>query len=55
MNNMDITTGTAVAKTACGKKEENNVDNKKEENRAESIAITNIVFNVFFILYLPFI
>ena len=30
-----------ISMTACGKKEENNVDNKKEENRAESINETN--------------
>lgn len=30
-----------ISMTACGKKEENNVDNKKVENRAESINETN--------------
>lgn len=30
-----------ISMTACGKKEENNVDNKKEGNRAESINETN--------------
>ena len=30
-----------ISMTACGKKEENNVDNKTEENRAESINETN--------------
>ena len=30
-----------ISMTACGKKEENNVDSKKEENRAESINETN--------------
>lgn len=30
-----------ISMTACGKKEEKNIDNKKEENRAESINETN--------------